>query len=70
MMFHWGKPGFRDALCNNIAKTVTEVRVAYGESISIRFADGSMIHIPLQDDSCLDGEAANFDAGGNVWWSL
>jgi hypothetical protein len=69
-MFHWGKPGFRDALCNNIAKKVTEVRMAYGESISIRFVDGSTINIPLQDDSCLDGEAVNFDAGGNVWWSL
>jgi hypothetical protein len=68
--FHGGKPGFRDALCNNIAKKVTEVRVAYGESISIRFVDGSTINIPLQDDRCLDGEAVNFDAGGNVWWSL
>jgi hypothetical protein len=68
--FYGGKPGFRDALCNNIAKKVTEVRVAYGESISIRFADGSTINIPLQDAACLDGEAVNFDAGGNVWWSL
>ena len=68
--FYGGKSGFRDALCNNIAKKVTEVRVAYGESISIRFADGSTINIPLQDAACLDGEAVTFDAGGNVWWSL
>jgi hypothetical protein len=68
--FYGGKPGFRDALCNNIAKKVTAVRVAYGESIAIRFADGSTINIPLQDAACLDGEAVTFDAGGNVWWSL
>jgi hypothetical protein len=68
--FYKGKPGFRDALCHNIAKKVTEVRVAYGESIAIRFADGATIHIPLQDAGCPDGEAVNFDAGGNVWWSL
>jgi len=68
--FHWGKPGFRDALCNNIAKKVTEAQVAYGDSIAIRFADGSTIKISLKDDSCLGREAVNFDAGGNVWWSL
>lgn len=62
--FYGGKSGFRDALCNNIANKVTEVRVAYGESISIRFADGSTINIPLQDASCLEGESVNFDAGG------
>src|SRR5262245_18350546 len=45
---HWGEPGFRDALCNNIAKKVTEARVAHGDSIAIRFADGSTIKIPLQ----------------------
>jgi hypothetical protein len=69
-MFHWGKPDFRDALCHNIAKKVSEVRMTYGASISIGFVDGSTINIPLQDDSCQDGEAVNFDAGGNVWWSL
>jgi len=68
--FHWGKPGFRDALCNNIAKKVTEARVAYGASVVIRFADGSTIKISLKDDGCLGGEAVNFDAGGNAWWSL
>src|SRR5437870_4887889 len=69
-MFHWGRPGFRDALCSSIAKKVTEARIAYSESISICFADGSTIQIPLQDDGYLDGEAVNFDAGGNIWWSL
>ena len=68
--FHGGKPGFRDALCNNIAKQVTEARVAYGDSISIRFADGSTIKISLKDEDFSDGEAVNFDTGGNVWWAL
>ena len=68
--FHWGKPGFRDALCNNITKKVTETRVAYGDSIAIRFADGSMIKISLKDADYSGGEAVNFDTGGNVWWSL
>ena len=43
--FYWGKPGFRDALYNSIAQIVTEARVAYGDSISIKFADGSTIKI-------------------------
>jgi hypothetical protein len=64
--FPGGKPGFRDALCNNIAKKVTAAQVAYGDSIAISFADGSMIKISRKDDSCLGGESVNFDAGGNV----
>jgi hypothetical protein len=68
--FHWGKHGFRDALCDNIAKQVTETRVAYGDSIAIRFADGSTITISLKDEDYSGGEAVNFDAGGNIWWAL
>ena len=68
--FSWGKPGFRDALCNNIAQIVTEARVAYGDSISIKFADGSTIKISLQDKDYLGGEAVSFDTGGDEWWSL
>jgi hypothetical protein len=68
--FHRGKPGFRDALCSNITKKVTEARVAYGDSLSISFGDGSMIKISLKDEDYSGGEAVNFDAGGNVWWSL
>jgi hypothetical protein len=68
--FHGGKPGFRDALCGSIAKKVTEARVAYGDNISISFADGSMIKISLKDENYPDGEAVSFDTGGNEWWSL
>lgn len=69
-IFHWGKPGFRDALCNSIAQQVTEARVAYGESISVSFADGSTIKISLKDENYRGGEAVNFDTGSNEWWSL
>lgn len=68
--FHWGKRGFRDALCNNIAKQVTDARVAYSDSICIKFADGSMIKISLKDEDYLCAEAVNFDTGGDTWWSL
>ena len=68
--FPRGKPGFRDALCSNIAKKVTEAQVAYGDSISIRFADGSTIKISLKDEDYSGGEAVNFDTGSNVWWAL
>jgi hypothetical protein len=55
---------------HNIAKKVTEAQVAYGDSIAIRFADGSTIKISLNDEDYAGGEAVNFDTGGNVWWSL
>ena len=68
--FHWGKPGFRDALCNSIAKKVTKAQIAYGESIAIAFVDGSVIKIPLKDEDYVGAEAVNFDTGKDEWWSL
>jgi hypothetical protein len=68
--FHWGKPGFRDALCNSIAKKITDARVAYGDSIAISFTDGSTIQVSLKDEDYRSAEAVNFDTGGNVWWAL
>jgi hypothetical protein len=66
-VFHGGKPGFRDALCNNIAKKVIEARIVNEDSISIRFADGSTIKISLKDKDYSGGEAVNFDTGGSAW---
>ena len=68
--FHWGKPGFRDALCDSIAKKITDARVAYGDSIAISFTDGSTIQVSLKDEDYRSAEAVNFDTGGNVWWAL
>ena len=68
--FHWGKPGFRDALCNSIAQQVTAAHVAYGESVCIAFADGSAIQISLEEADYLGAEEVNFDTDGDTWWSL
>jgi hypothetical protein len=68
--FHWGKPGFRDALCSGIAQQVTAARIAYSESICIEFADGSAIKISLKDADYLGAEAVSFDTGKDEWWSL
>jgi hypothetical protein len=68
--FHWGNPGFRDALCSGIAQQVTAARIAYSESICIEFADGSAIKIALKDADYLGAEAVSFDTGKDEWWSL
>ena len=68
--FHWGTPGFRDALCSGIAQQVRAARLAYRESICIELTDGSAIHISLKDADYLGAEAVNFDTGNDAWWSL
>src|SRR5215813_4606640 len=45
-VFHGGKPGFRDALCNNIAKKVIEARIAYTYCITRRnFFGGKQLRV-------------------------
>ncbi len=41
------QPGFRDALCSQIAKIVAAVECRDGEAFIIRFEDGSQLTISL-----------------------
>jgi hypothetical protein len=68
--FRWGEPCFCDALCGRIAKKVLEAHIAYGESLAIKFEDGSIIQVSLQDEDYVGGEAVKFDAQDAEWWVL
>jgi hypothetical protein len=68
--WHWGEPGFRDALCDRIAQKVTVAQVVSGAGVSIGFEDGSIIHISLQNADEVCGEAVKFDASDTAWWVL
>lgn len=66
--FEWGSPGYRDALCERIGKTVQEVAVVGGRDIQIKFSDGPRILISLQPEDYRGPEAAVFiGAPGEAW---
>ncbi len=68
--FEWGKPGYRDALCERIGKLVDRALTISEQEIVVEFADGSTISISLRSEDCRTAEAALFDNPPNptvVW---
>jgi hypothetical protein len=51
------QPGFRDALCSQIAKIVATVECRDGEAFIIRFEDGSLVSISLREQDYTTPEA-------------
>ncbi len=51
------QPGFRDALCSQIAKIVTEVECREREAFIIRFEDGSQLSVSLREQDYTTPEA-------------
>lgn len=51
------QPGFRDALCSQIAKIVAAVECRAGEALIIRFEDSSQLSISLREQDYTGAEA-------------
>ena len=51
------QPGFRDALCSQIAKIVAAVECREGEAFIIRFEDGSQLSVSLREQDYTTPEA-------------
>lgn len=65
----YGKPNYRDALCERIAKTVRAGSVVEGEFLSVEFDDNSVISVSLRPEDYSAAEAAVLDHGPDDWWS-
>ena len=52
-----GSPGFRDAICGQIAKIVVEVEISEDVALAIRFGDQSQIAVSLRPDDYTGPEA-------------
>ena len=50
-------PGFRDALCSQIAKTIASVQLRTNEALTIRFTDGSVVSVSLLPEAYTSPEA-------------
>ena len=53
----WGEPGFRDALCNLIMRTLKQAHVESNEYLSLTFDDGSVWSVSLRDEDYCGPEA-------------
>lgn len=69
-VYSWGECGFRDALCERIAKRVTSALVKPGDLLRIEFADSSAVKISLRDEDYVGAEAVIFDSGPAHFWVL
>ena len=60
--FRWGDAGYRDELCERIARRVTAARIERGVAIVIAFDDGALVRVSLraEDLQGLSAESATF----------
>jgi hypothetical protein len=66
--FHWGLPGYRDALCERIATLVCEVSFREDDAIRVHFQDGATVEISLCTDDYEGPESAMFTTpDGQLW---
>jgi hypothetical protein len=63
-----GQPGFRDALCAQIAKIVDKVEIRASESLVLMFGDGSLISISLRPEDYSSAEAFYASGFANHQW--
>jgi len=69
-VFHPKTPGYRDALCEQIGKTVTATREELNKKLEIQFGDGTSIEISLKDEDRVCAEAAMLQADAGKRWNV
>jgi hypothetical protein len=62
-----GEPGYRDALCERIEKTVTHAYVRENEEMRIAFSDASSISVSLREADRIGPETVLFHNGPKLW---
>jgi len=63
-------PGYCDALCGLIGKSVTATHEEPKAKISIQFADGASIEVSLNDEDRVCAEAAMLQTGSAKDWNV
>ena len=67
--FTTSQPGFRDALCAQIAKTVDNVEIRPSDALVVLFTDGSSISISLRPEDYSSAEAFYAHSFANHQWT-
>jgi hypothetical protein len=68
--FHWDEPGFRDALCGRIGRTVRAAKILPSHSVIVEFDDASVIRIPIDEAETATGESAHLSMDSAYLWVL
>ena len=68
LWWEWGKPGYRDQLCDRIGKVVTKAVISEGQEVRLVFDDGTCILISLSPDDYRAAEAVIFESGDQGSW--
>ena len=63
-------PGYRDALCGLIGKSVTATLEEPNVRIRIEFVDGTGIEVSLKDEERVCAEAAMLQTGSATDWNV
>lgn len=63
-------PGFRDALCHEIGKTVAGTSIVPGGWLDLVFVDRSVVRVSLAPDDYVGPEGVLFGEGGRLLWVL
>jgi hypothetical protein len=61
-------PGFRDRLCEQIAKTVRSAEFNDGQGVRISFEDGSALELSTRPEDYTCAEAVLFQGPNLQWW--
>ncbi|WP_424683764.1 hypothetical protein [Frateuria sp. YIM B11624] len=62
------QPGFRDALCAQIGKTVSPATFEAGEALTVRFTDDSVVSVSLRPSDYTSAEAIYAHGFKNKGW--
>jgi hypothetical protein len=68
LWWEWGKPEYRDKVCERIGKVVTKAVISEGHEVCLKFDDGACITISLRPDDYRAAEAVIFDNGDQGCW--
>lgn len=63
-------PGYRDALCGQIGKTVVVAHEELNQQLSLHFCDKTVISISLQDEDRVCAESAMLQADSGKRWNV
>jgi hypothetical protein len=63
-----GELGFRDCLCEQIAKIVRSVEFQDGQGVLVSFADGGTIHLSAHPEDYRGPEAIMVQLRDKTWW--
>jgi len=69
-VFHPKAPGYRDALCEQIGKTVIVTHEEPNKKLEIQFGDGTSIEISLKEEDRVCAEAAMLQADSGKRWNV